>query len=408
MTDDFDVLTRLVDYHDHIDAPTVPVPHDVRRGRRRLARRRSLAAGGAALAVAGIVLTASLVSRSDLDGAPDPARTPTPTPSETHTAIDLFLPVNGPITSAERYLGVEASGYAWRSFDPVSQTGLFVTGGDSNSPFHSVEGLAIVERPSDPSRLFCAQNDLPCSPEDTLASYVATLGPGAHEVTVESGDGTAQVIGLGDTVPLLRRTIDLTATITGGEEISGLRWSPDGSRLAVLTDQFLDDDHARVTRAWLVDREGGGDPQLAYSLWLDQISPIKHAGSDFDGEGAIWTASAWGWSPDGQTLLLDVRTGEYGADVVLLHAPPDGPATAQTLYHSNRYFDWTGNLAWSPDGTRIAVRTRVPGTSMKHRVTEISAEDGSVIAQHPHNPDWLIWVAKEGSDKQVTRWLRGT
>ena len=136
MTDDFDVLTRLVDYHDHIDAPSAPVADDVRRGRRRLARRRSLAAGGAALAVAGIVLTASMVSRSDLDGAPDPAHTPTP--SETHTAIDP-VPVNGRITSAERYLGVKASGYAWRSFDPVSETGLVVTGGDPNSAFHSVE-----------------------------------------------------------------------------------------------------------------------------------------------------------------------------------------------------------------------------------------------------------------------------
>ena len=210
-------------------------------------------------------------------------------------------------------------------------------------------------------------------------------------MTVESGDGAAQVVGYDGTV---RRTIDLTATITGGGEVSGLRWSADGSRLAVLTDRFLDDDHAYVTRAWLVDPKSGA-AQLAYSLWLDQVSPIKHAGSGFDGEGAIWTASDSGWSPDGQSLLLDVRTGEVGADLVVLHVPRDGPATAQTLFHSNRYFDWTGNLAWSPDGTRIAVRTRVPGTSMRHRVTEISAEDGSVTAQHPHNPDWLIWPARE-------------
>ena len=65
MSDDFDVLTRLTDYHDHIAAPTVHVADDVRRGRRRVARRRTLAAGGVALAVAGIVLTASLVTRSD-------------------------------------------------------------------------------------------------------------------------------------------------------------------------------------------------------------------------------------------------------------------------------------------------------------------------------------------------------
>jgi hypothetical protein len=52
---------------------------------------------------------------------------------------------------------------------------------------------------------------------------------------------------------------------------------------------------------------------------------------------------------------------ENRADVVVLHVPPEGLTTAQTLYHSNRHFDWAGNVAWSPDGTRITVRTDVPG-----------------------------------------------
>lgn len=393
MTDELDVLTRLTDYHDHIAAPTVPVADDVRRGRRRLARRRTLAAGGVALAAAGIALTASLVTGSDPERAPDPARTPTPTPTETHTAIDP-VPLNGQITSAQRFFGVKTWAYTWRSFDPVSETGLFVTtvNPDRSDDF---EGLTVVG-PAGPLATLTCTRDLRCPPEESWPSYAATLGPAADEVTVESGDATAQVIGFDGT---LRRTIDLTATVTGGGEVGGLRWSADGSRLAVVTLQFLGEDDATVTRAWLVDREGG-DAQLAYSLWFDQISPIKHASSDFDGAGHIWTASGWGWSPDGQSLLLDVWTPrqrmENGAEVVVLHVPPDGPATAQTLYHSNRHFDWAGNVAWSPDGTRIAVRTRVPGTSMRHRVTEISAEDGSVIAQHQRNPGWLIWPAREG------------
>jgi hypothetical protein len=394
MTDELDVLTRLVDYHDHIAAPTVPVADDVRRGRRRLARRRTLAAGGAALAVAGIALTASLVTGSDPDGTPDPARTPTPTPTETHTAIDPVLR-NGQITDAQRFFGVDAGDYTWRSFDPVSETGLFVTrvNRDLSGDF---EGLTVVGPAGPLATLTCAR-DLPCSPpEDNDHSYTATLGPAADEVTVESGDATAQVMGFDGA---LRRTIDLTATITDGGQVRGLRWSADGSRLAVLTGQFLDEDDATVTRMWLADR-AGADVQLVYSLWLDEVIPIKHAGSDFDGEGYIWTASDWGWSPDGQSLLLDVRTPghrtEYGAEVVVLHVPPDGPTTAQTLYHSNRHFDSAGNVAWSPDGTRIAVRTRVPGTSMRHRITEISAKDGSVIAQHPQINSWVIWPARAG------------
>jgi hypothetical protein len=384
MTDELDVLTRLVDYHDHIAAPTVPVADDVHRGRRRLARRRTLAAGGVALAVAGIVLTASLVTGRDPDGAPDPARTPTPTPTETHTAIDPVLH-NGQITGAQRFFGVDAGDYSWRSFDPESETGLFATG----------VGLTVVGPAGPLATLTCAR-DLRCSPEWSWLSYAATLGPAADEVTVASADATAQVIGFDGT---LRRTIDLTATGTGGGEVGGLRWSADGSRLAVVTFQSVDEGDAAVTRAWLVDREGG-DAQLAYALWFDETDPIKRAGPDFDGEGHIWAASGWGWSPDGQSLLLDVRTPgqrmEYGAEVVVLHVPPEGPATAQTLYHSNRHFDWAGNVAWSPDGTRIAVRTRVPGTLMRHRVTEISAEDGSVIAEHPHINEWLIWPAGEG------------
>jgi hypothetical protein len=398
MTDELDVLTRLVDYHDHIAAPTVPVADDVRRGRRRLARRRALAASSAALAVAGIVLTASLLSASDPDGTPDPARTPTPTstPTEKHAAIDPGLH-NGQITGAQRFFGVEAGDYSWRAFDPASETGLFVVTRVHLHRSEDLEGLTVVGPTGPVATLTCAR-DLQCSPEDErLLPYVATLGPAADEVTVKSGEGTAQVIGYDGT---LRRTIDLSATTTGGGLVSGLRWSADGGRLAVVTGQNLGHlDETAVTRLWLVDRDGG-DAQLAYSLWFDVTEPITHAGSEFDGDGLIWTASGWGWSPDGQSLLLDVWTPgqrmEYGAEVVLLHVPPDGATTVQTLYHSNRHFDWAGNVAWSPDGTRIAVRTRVPGTPLRHRITEISAKDGSVIAQHPQINGWVIWPARAG------------
>jgi len=91
MSDDFDVLTRLTDYHDHIAAPTVHVADDIRRGRRRVARRRTLAVGGVALIAVGIILTATLVTRSDPDNAPEPA----PSPIESHTAIDPVVG-NGP------------------------------------------------------------------------------------------------------------------------------------------------------------------------------------------------------------------------------------------------------------------------------------------------------------------------
>jgi len=55
-----------------------------------------------------------------------------------------------------------------------------------------------------------------------------------------------------------------------------------------------------------------------------------------------------------------------------------------------------GGIAWSPDGSRIAVRTMVPRASTgQHRVTVISAEDGRGVAQHRHIDGWLIWSAKD-------------
>jgi hypothetical protein len=83
-----------------------------------------------------------------------------------------------------------------------------------------------------------------------------------------------------------------------------------------------------------------------------------------------------------------VGASKVGADVVVLHRAPAGslPAmTAQVLYRSHRFFDWAGNVTWSPDGTRIAVRV-IGGT------VEISAEDGSVLARHPQVGGWLIWL----------------
>jgi hypothetical protein len=93
MTDDVDVLARLTDYHDHIAAPAVPVTDDVRRGRHRVARKRTLIAGGVALAAAGVVLTASLVTRSDQDNPPPE---PAPSPTQKKTAIDRVVIPDGP------------------------------------------------------------------------------------------------------------------------------------------------------------------------------------------------------------------------------------------------------------------------------------------------------------------------
>ena len=44
MNHEHDVLSQLVDYHDHISAPLVPLADDLRRGRGRVRRNRGLLA----------------------------------------------------------------------------------------------------------------------------------------------------------------------------------------------------------------------------------------------------------------------------------------------------------------------------------------------------------------------------
>jgi hypothetical protein len=112
MTDDLEVLSRLVDYHDHIAPPVVPVADDVRRGRRRVRRNRGIVTGGVALAVACIMLTASLVTGGDRDAAPAPA-TPSPSPAPTK--------VQSPRTWADTAVDATDKIKGWKVPDPLQR-----------------------------------------------------------------------------------------------------------------------------------------------------------------------------------------------------------------------------------------------------------------------------------------------
>jgi hypothetical protein len=70
---DHDLMSRLVDYHDHIAAPPVLVGDDLRRGRRRVRRTRGLVAGGVAIGLASVVLAVSLSAAERPDEVPQPA-----------------------------------------------------------------------------------------------------------------------------------------------------------------------------------------------------------------------------------------------------------------------------------------------------------------------------------------------
>jgi dipeptidyl aminopeptidase/acylaminoacyl peptidase len=187
------------------------------------------------------------------------------------------------------------------AFDSASDTGLFVSYRFCRMcrPRETEVARFNVVGPAGPVATLACSDRPPCRAR--VHGNAATLGPGADEVTVESGDRTMTVLGY-DGTP--RRTLDLTAALARGRDIWSLAWSPDGSRLAVLTRRG-----SQGSDIWLV--EGDTAPKLAYSgnnPWM--LRPA--------------------WSPDGQRLLVDQmvprRSGHsfrtYGADVVVLDRRP--------------------------------------------------------------------------------------
>jgi hypothetical protein len=75
---DQDVITQLVDLHDHIQPPAAPADEDVRRGQR-LVRRRRLVSATAVAAVVVLGVGIAQISLSDGERGLEPAPAPSPT-----------------------------------------------------------------------------------------------------------------------------------------------------------------------------------------------------------------------------------------------------------------------------------------------------------------------------------------
>jgi hypothetical protein len=166
-------LSQLVDYHDHIAAPLVPLADDLRRGRGRVRRNRGLLAAGAALGVVSMIAAVSLTGggRSADDG-PQPA----------HPSSGLTTPLVAP----ESPLAVSQLGFHIESAPSLVVTGdwaidrdrqsagVKVFGGDSNGMELQVE----VYYEGRPLELPRTGNREPVTVNGIPGSYIELTTPG--------------------------------------------------------------------------------------------------------------------------------------------------------------------------------------------------------------------------------------
>lgn len=356
-------------------------------GARRSRRQQRWAAGVSAAAAVLAVTVGTLAVTRDGNGAQHPVGPSTPSETRTGTPVPGDPNAGARLQSADEYLaGVSPACGTCQDGVPIEfdqSTGRMLLGW-WDAAGGRIFRLAVVGPDGVVADLSCPR-DFPCVSEDAYLSGSAILGPGEGELSIQLANKEVQVVGYDGSV---RRTIDLSATLPEDQDVFDLAWSPDGTRLAVKAD----DPHV-----WLLDREGGA-AQLVYTS-----TPGK---APEGGTRPTATVSGLVWSPDGSRLGLTETFGArfghrwkiFEQRVVSLQLPDpgkDGSGQASTLYEheidppTEDSEDLGAFAAWSPDGKRVAVS--VPGHEL-----ELSADDGSVLAEHPSiDGYYLVWPASQ-------------
>jgi hypothetical protein len=396
---DEDLRTMLRERAEGVNA--APVIPDATVSRVRV--RKTMIAGAVGVGVATVALAGVLVVSTIADESPAPPaernerEAPLPGPGRNGTILhseDGNGPEEGSTpTGPDVAPGQEGvTPYdAWAAFDQTTESFLFIWPYDSKQVW-------VVGANGPTAKFIC--------PPSTECGVMDSFGPGSDEVTVADSDPrSVNVIGFDGTV---RETLDLSEVVTDSrtgpyQEIADIQWSPDGSRLAVSTNNSnsCDDRDICDANVWIIERDGG-KPQWVFTTAADD-SPVKGVGTPNPP-----SLRDLAWSPNGDSLaflsapvytkgrprnkrlvVLRLQSGE-AVHGDTLHTYDDRDwrsegldALLETHYHLHFAF------AWSPDGTRMAVTS-------EGGIAEISAEDGSVLARHPgeeiHGP--LAWLRK--------------
>ena len=129
-------------------------------------------------------------------------------------------------------------------------------------------------------------------------------------------------------------------------------WSPDGSRIAYVSDEEA---------VWLIDPDGA--------------NPTRVAGN------ALWNGGL-SWSPDGARIAF-ARPDGHGSSIVI--ADIDGPA-AETITGSDEF---DRSPRWSPDGQRIIFARSLDGGGSQLHVVGASGAPVPVDCRPPGTAGWL-------------------
>ncbi|WP_183099067.1 TolB family protein [Nocardioides pelophilus] len=361
-------------------------------------RRYGAIAGLAAAAAVMVVVLGTFAVTRDKDGAPQPAG-PSPTgtradgTSETTApadlpangrlvrAEDLFAPVLEPcsLITADFRLAIPGAECTIRAHDvdPAANIGLFEefptdTGNDPSSP-PPVATLRVATRDEVVGRF-----------PSPYADVDAELGPGPNEITLAHGQEITVVGFDGEE----RRSIDLSTVLAPaevgptGEEILSVEWSPDGTRMALVSRLLTEE--GMSSRLWVTNSDGS-EPQVVHTA--TNTEPVLRTPLAY-----LWSPT---WSPDGGSLGFIEEFASLGGTeesqsirAATLTLSGSGASVPRTLYDypSATAYD-EAEILWSPDGTRVALR--VP-----NQVLELSVEDGRVLDRHPLIAGKLTWLPR--------------
>ncbi|WP_445664886.1 DPP IV N-terminal domain-containing protein [Fodinibius sp. AD559] len=299
-----------------------------------------------------ILITAFTISCGG-DGGPTGTE---PDPEPTTGAIEVITSTNGPDQDSDGYnlstggsskdvaandtlyltdleedtYSVELSGMA-SNCDVTGNNprSISVSAGDTTATSFDVECKEVLKNQivfiSDRtgSRELYVMND------DGSSQERLTTGGGSKTAPAISPDGTRIAYARGSHVYVINADgSDDKALSTGTEGVSNGNtvpsWSPDGSKLAFLS-----------------DRDGNLE---VYTMNADGTNQVNISRND-----SIDYMSTFSWSPDGSKILFSSDRGS-GNDFEVYIANTDGTGIIQLT--DNTFFD--SIASWSPDGSKIA------------------------------------------------------